>query len=120
MLTALLLLPLAWNFAAFGRPDAEALCMRYLPPPMNEHGIVHTANVKRIVAVHRVLRDDTAFVVLGDDGVATSAFVFTRPEDPHVHRLDACIVSEEEPGEALEALEAWHAAHFRGVELVMG
>ena len=101
--------------AVFGRKDALVMFKRYLPPPLDTDGVVRTGTVRRLLTVFKVLQDESAFMVLGDDGVATNAFFLTRHAANTTHRLDACVVYERD--DAFEAFEDWHDIHFPGVTL---
>lgn len=107
--------------AAFPSKTALDMYKGFMPPPSTVDGIVYTAPVDRRLAVQSILRNKSSFMILGDGGANINVFFCTA----HVHGgtefhcVEASIVHEDNEGDAMRELEAWHEVRFPGKMLVM-
>ena len=93
------------------------MCSRNIFPPLEIHDnkilVEELKERKRqMEVINKILESNTAFVVVNGDK-PLNYFFFTRQE-PNIHRLDACIIHDDE---CLISLMDWHEATFPIIEL---
>ena len=107
--------------AAFDAQTSRIIYKRYFPPVVAKDGVVDIAAVKRLQLIDKVLRQPTSFMILGNDGEGVNVFFCTKHDKANqtVHQVDACLVYEENEGDAVDALMQWYAKRLPGIELTL-